>query len=128
MSLLFRRFVASNLSDRIVQALQERQHVRPHATVSEALDAAAAATGFCTSASDQALAALRLNGSDKIGRLTGCQLSQLGRAIYRIWRPRTGPASAASGSSPSDEPSAELSPELSAEPRDGASHRDNQPA
>jgi hypothetical protein len=90
MALLFRRFVAANLSDRIVQALQDRQHLRPHASIREALEAASAMTGFCTSASDEALAALRIDGATKVGRLTGCELSQLGRAIYRIWRPRPG--------------------------------------
>lgn len=88
MSPLFRRFVAANLSanlsDRIVQALEDRQHLRPHATIQEALDLAAAMTGFRPSASEQALAALDMDGSAKIGRLTGCQLSQLGRAIHRI--------------------------------------------
>ena len=82
----FSEFIDNVQSDQIVGQLQTELHLRPHQSIAEAIGRARAATGFCPGAADEAMHALRLDGTRKIGRLRRCELVQLARVIYRYWR------------------------------------------
>ena len=73
-------------SDCILQDLTTRQHLRPHQTLSQALEAASEALGFCPRAAETALSWLHLDGSATLGRLRRSQLAQLANSIHRFWQ------------------------------------------
>ena len=73
-------------SDRILQDLTNRQHLRPHQTLGNALEAASEALGYCPLAAQTALLWLRLDGSATLGRIRRSQLAQLANSIHRFWQ------------------------------------------
>lgn len=79
-----RRLLSNAPADRIVRALQTQQHLRPHQTVAQALEAAGGEIAFCPDAAASAIALLELSPAAKIGRLRSTQLTQLARTIARL--------------------------------------------
>ncbi len=79
------RFINGVSAERIVSELQKAQHIWPHEAVSDAIQRAGAASGFCPEAAQRAIDALQIDASRQIGRLRSSELSQLGRAIHRHW-------------------------------------------
>jgi hypothetical protein len=73
-------------SDRILQDLTDRQHMRPHQTLGEALEAASESLGYCPLAAQTALSWLHLDPHSTIGRLRRSQLAQLANSIHRFWQ------------------------------------------
>lgn len=80
---------SSPLADRLVSLLQAQQHLKPHQTVAQALDRIRQQAGLCPSLCGEALELLQLDASRKIGRLKGCELTQLGRALGRLCQQAT---------------------------------------
>jgi hypothetical protein len=79
-------FLAVGSAERIVDALSERQHLRPHQPISEALAAVGEQLGICALAVGEAVNSLHVDASHPIGRLRRTELMQLGRTIHRLWR------------------------------------------
>jgi hypothetical protein len=77
---------SSIASDRLVSLLQSQQHLRPHQTVGEALDQVRRQAGFAAGLAGEAIDLLQLDVSRKIGRLKGCEVTQLARAVWRLWK------------------------------------------
>lgn len=77
---------SSPSADRIVHQLQVQQHLKPHQTVAKALDCVGRQAGFGAALCGEALELLRIEPSRKIGRLKGCELTQLARAVWRLWK------------------------------------------
>jgi hypothetical protein len=70
----------------ILSYLTDRQHVRPHAQVSEVLEETTDQLGCCPEAIARALAWLNLEPTKSIGRLRRSELMQLANAVHRFWR------------------------------------------
>lgn len=81
-----RRLPSNAPADRIVSALQTQQHLRPHQTVTQALEAAGEEIAFCPEAAESAMSLLELSPASKVGRLRSTQLTQLARTIARLWQ------------------------------------------
>lgn len=73
-------------SDCILQDLTNRQHLRPHQTLGQALEAASESLGYCPRAAETALSWLHLDPSATLGRLRRSQLAQLANSIHRFWQ------------------------------------------
>src|SRR5262245_48381150 len=73
-------------SDALLNGLSTEQHIHPHESVAEALEAARQKIGFCPLAGENALRWLQIDGATTIGRLRRTELMQLSRCIYRFWR------------------------------------------
>lgn len=82
----YERFLAVGSAERIVDALTERQHLRPHQAVGEAVRAVGEQLGICPAAAGAAINSLNVDVSNPIGRLRRTELLQLGRTIHRLWR------------------------------------------
>jgi hypothetical protein len=82
----YQRFLSVGSAERIVDALSQRQHLRPHQNVAEALAAVAEQLGVCPGAIGGAIASLHIDSSRPIGRLRRTELTQLARTIHRLWR------------------------------------------
>jgi hypothetical protein len=80
------RFLAVGSAERIVDALSERQHLRPHQAIGEALAAVGEQLGICPQAIAEANNSLHIDASGSIGRLRRTELIQLARTIHRLWR------------------------------------------
>lgn len=80
------RFLAVGSAERIVEALSQRQHLRPHQPAGEAVTAVAEQLGVCPIAVGEAIASLHLNSTRAMGRLRRTELTQLARTIHRVWR------------------------------------------
>ena len=80
------RFLAVGSAERIVDALSERQHLRPHQPLGDALAAVGEQLGICPMAVGAAVNSLKVDGSRPIGRLRRTELTQLARTIHRFWR------------------------------------------
>jgi hypothetical protein len=80
------RFLAVGSAERIVDALSQRQHLRPHQSVGEALAVAGEQLGICPTAASEAINSLHVDASRPIGRLRRTELIQLARTIHRLWR------------------------------------------
>ena len=87
------RFLAVGSAERIVDALTERQHLRPHQALAQALAAVAEQLGICPMAVGEAINSLHVDASVPIGRLRRTELMQLGRTIHRLWRQSVASAS-----------------------------------
>lgn len=72
--------------DAILNDLSNRQYLRPHQTLREALDAAGSALAFCPLAAESAVEWLGLDATRLIGRVERTELIQLSRSIHRFWR------------------------------------------
>jgi hypothetical protein len=86
--LLLRRLFQAECQN-LLDALSARQHLSPHEPVTRALDAVGEQLGVCPQAVGQAVAWLRVDGSQSVGRLRRTELMQLARSIHRFWRQRT---------------------------------------
>jgi len=73
-------------SDCILQDLTDRQHLRPHQTLGQALEAASESLGFCPRAAETAISWLHLDPASTLGRLRRSQLAQLANSIHRFWQ------------------------------------------
>ena len=82
----FMRFLAVGSAERIVDALSERQHLRPHQAIGEAVAAVGENLGVCPQAAAEAINSLHIDASRPIGRLRRTELTQLARTIHRLWR------------------------------------------
>ena len=82
----YQRFLAVGSAERIVDALSDRQHLRPHQAVGEAVAAVGDQLGVCPMAASEAVNSLHVDASRPIGRLRRTELMQLGRTIHRLWR------------------------------------------
>jgi hypothetical protein len=71
--------------DALLTYLSSRQHLHPHATVHEVLDATIGSMGCCPRAIDRALEWLGIERTRAIGRLRRSELVQLARAVHRFW-------------------------------------------
>jgi hypothetical protein len=80
------RFLAVGSAERIVDALSQRQHLRPHQNIEEALAAVSEELGVCPGAMSGAVASLHIDSSRSMGRLRRTELTQLARTIHRLWR------------------------------------------
>ena len=80
------RFLAVGSAERIVEALSQRQYLRPHQTVGEAVSAVGDELGVCPQAAGEAINSLHIDASRPIGRLRRTELTQLARTIHRLWR------------------------------------------
>jgi hypothetical protein len=95
---LLRRLIQSDL-DNLLEALSNRQYLRPHEPVSASLAHAVETLGVCPQAVEQAVGWLQLEPSTPVGRLRRTELTQLARSVYRFWRQRTTTAAPAAESS-----------------------------
>ena len=86
MNQAYLRFLAVGSAERIVDALSERQHLRPHQPLGEALAAVGEQLGICPMAVGEAINSLHVDASSPIGRLRRTELTQLARTIHRLWR------------------------------------------
>ena len=80
------RFLAVGSAERIVDALSERQHLRPHQPLGQALATVGEQLGICPMAVAEASNSLHIDASASIGRLRRTKLIQLARTIHRLWR------------------------------------------
>lgn len=80
------RFLAVANADRVVEALTRQQHVHPHQTVGQAMEAVREELGICPAAPGRAIEALQLQPAQPVGRLRRTELIQLGRTVHRLWR------------------------------------------
>ncbi len=92
----FLRFLRDGSAEQIIEALQTRQHLRPHQPLIDAVVALAEQVGFCPDAATKALKVLSLDAHRPVGRLRSSELMQLGRVIHRLWRHRLTRADATS--------------------------------
>lgn len=86
-------------AERLISQLQAQQHLRPHQTVLQAIDRAGLNANSGLTASRQAMDMLRIDPLRKIGRLKGCELIQLARAIWRLSRDTAASRSAVAAAS-----------------------------
>lgn len=86
-------------AERIISQLQAQQHLRPHQTVVQAIDRAGLNVNSGPAASRQAVDMLRIDPLRKIGRLKGCEVTQLARAIWRLSRDAAASRSAVAAAS-----------------------------
>src|SRR5689334_2565290 len=82
----YQRFLAVANADRIVDALSEQQHLRPHQSIDLAVQSVVDKLEICPQAASQALQTLQLTPTQAVGRLRRTELIQLGRTIHRLWR------------------------------------------
>jgi len=73
-------------SETILEVLTRRQHLRPHAPLSDVLRDTIEEIGCCPEAVRRAMQRLQLDWNKPVGRLRRTELTQLARSIYRIWR------------------------------------------
>jgi hypothetical protein len=88
----YQRFLAVGSADRIVDALSDQQHLRPHQSAAQAVQAVVDRLEICSEAASQALQTLQIQQSQAIGRLRRTELIQLGRTVHRLWRQSVVPA------------------------------------
>lgn len=69
----------------ILSFLTVRQHLHPHALLSELLEQLSSQTGCCPRAISEALNWLKIDSAVRVGRLRRTELNQLARAIHRYW-------------------------------------------
>ncbi len=79
----------------ILAYLTERQHVRPHGTVQQALEGAMKRYSCCPQAVERAMQWLGIDSTHPIGRLRRGQIIQLARAVHRFWMQNAAAANAA---------------------------------
>lgn len=84
-------------SDAILTYLTTRQHLRPHARISEILDQTTEAFGCCPAAIARALEWLGIEGDTSIGRLRRSELVQLACAVHRYWMQNAGSLTGVAG-------------------------------
>jgi hypothetical protein len=72
-------------ADVVVQALTQRQFVRPHQPLRQALAEVIDELRCCPVAVERAVQWLQLQWDEPIGRLRRTELIQLARVIHRFW-------------------------------------------
>jgi hypothetical protein len=70
----------------ILSELSTRQYLHPHRPLQQVLADAQRELGFCMGAAQAAIAWLRLDATQAVGRLRRSELIQLARSIHRFWR------------------------------------------
>ena len=78
--------VTDTASDRVVNLLTTRQHLRPHQPVRDVLQSAMDHLGCCPIAVRRAVEWLQIDPATPVGRLRRSELIQLGKSISRFWR------------------------------------------
>jgi hypothetical protein len=100
-ALLLRRWLSVD-SDEILNALTDRQHVRPHDTVAAAVGETCDRLGVCPNAAAEALRWLGVDTNTPVGRLRRTELMQLARSIHRFWRQAAAATNAAEPQAPAE--------------------------
>jgi len=72
--------------EQVLAVLTRRQHVNPHAKLSEVLRGTIDELHCCPDAVHRAMEWLQLDWQVAVGRLRRTELTQLARSIYRLWR------------------------------------------